>query len=247
MSSGSRSRSLVSWLAIGAAAAAAAYATYAVTTWARYGRPARSTPENEDTLLDGFMPVYEIAERHQIGVRAPADVTFAAACEADMLRSHIVRAIFRGREAMLGSDPDTEVRPRELLAWTRSLGWATLAEKPGREIVMGAVTRPWEANVLFRGLPAEEFARFNEPGYVKIAWTLRADEVNETESTFRTETRAVATDAAARAKFRRYWSLLSPGIIIIRRMMLAPVKADAERRALFRDASQQEIQPPAAN
>ena len=48
---------------------------------------------------------------------------------------------------------------------------------------------------------------------------------------FRTETRAVATDAAARAKFRRYWSFLSPGIVLIRWLMLGPVKAEAERRA----------------
>jgi hypothetical protein len=48
---------------------------------------------------------------------------------------------------------------------------------------------------------------------------------------FRTETRAIATDALARTKFRRYWSFLSPGIIAIRRIMLTPLKADAERRA----------------
>jgi hypothetical protein len=41
----------------------------------------------------------------------------------------------------------------------------------------------------------------------------------------------VATDASARKKFRRYWSLLSPGIIIIRAVMLRPVKQEAERRA----------------
>jgi len=50
-------------------------------------------------------------------------------------------------------------------------------------------------------------------------------------SIFRTETRAIATDAEARTKFRRYWSLLSPGIIVIRWMPLGPLKAEAERRA----------------
>jgi hypothetical protein len=234
-----RTRSVLRWLAVGAASTAAAYGVYAATTWVRYGRPSRPTLDNQDPLLDTFMPVYEIVERHQIDVKAPAAVTFAAACEADLTRSRVVRAVFKGREVMLGTDADSAERPRGLLALTTSLGWRRLAEKPGREIVMGAVTQPWEANVRFRGLPPEEFTAFNEPGYVKIAWTLRADDVNGTESIFRTETRAVATDAAARAKFRRYWSLLSPGIIIIRWMMLAPVKADAERR--------QEIQPPAAN
>ena len=93
------------------------------------------------------------------------------------------------------------------------------------------MTQPWKANVTFQGLSPDEFAAFNEPGYVKIAWTLRADPITPTESVFRTETRAIATDAAARAKFRRYWSLLSPGIIAIRSLTLQPVKAEAERRA----------------
>jgi hypothetical protein len=36
---------------------------------------------------------------------------------------------------------------------------------------------------------------------------------------------------AARAKFRNYWALVSPGVAIIRRMMLEPVRLEAERRA----------------
>ena len=96
---------------------------------------------------------------------------------------------------------------------------------------MGAVTQPWKANVVFRALPPEEFAAFNDPDYVKIVWTLRADPVDAVHSIFRTETRAIATDAAARRNFRRYWSFLSPGIIVIRWMSLGPLKADAERRA----------------
>ena len=78
-----------------------------------------------------------------------------------------------------------------------------LAEIPGREIVMGAVTQPWMANVVFRALPPDEFASFHEPDYVKIVWTLRADPRGPSESTFRTETRAVATDPGPRARFRR--------------------------------------------
>ena len=123
------------------------------------------------------------------------------------------------------------MRPQGLLALTQSIGWRVLADAPGREVVVGAVTQPWRANVTFHGLSPDEFAEFNEPGYVKIAWTLRADPITPTESVFRTETRAIATDAAARAKFRRYWSLLSPGIIAIRSLTRQPVKAEAERRA----------------
>jgi hypothetical protein len=226
-----RSRSVGRWLFIGIGAAAAAYGAYGAVTWLRYGHASPSTAADKDAVLDRFMPICDVVERHHIRVDAPAEVTFAAACEADLQRSPTVRTIFRARERLLRGKPDTEHRPGGLLALTKSLGWAVLADSPGRQVVMGAVTRPWEANVTFRGLPADEFLAFNEPGYVKIAWTLRADPIGAAQSVFRTETRAVATDAAARTKFRRYWSLLSPGIIVIRWMMLNPVKTDAERRA----------------
>ena len=177
------------------------------------------------------MPAYEVVERHHIRVAAPAEITFAAACETNLLSSPISRAIFRAREVILGSTPDPAERPTGVLALTESIGWGVLAETPGREVVMGAVTQPWLANVTFRPLPPDDFAAFDEPGYVKIVWTLRADPISTAESVFRTETRVIATDPWARRKFRRYWSLLSPGIIIIRAVMLQPVKREAERRA----------------
>jgi hypothetical protein len=117
------------------------------------------------------------------------------------------------------------------VAEVRSLGWGVLAEIPGREIVVGAATVPWEPNVTFRAIAPHQFATFREPGYVKIAWTLRADPVGPAESIFRTETRAIATEPGARRRFRRYWSLLSPGIIVIRWMSLRPLRTEAERRA----------------
>jgi hypothetical protein len=226
-----RSRSGLEWAAGALGVAAGAYATYVATTWLRYGRPAPARAEDADPLLDRFMPTYDIAERHLVSVAAPGHVTFATACEIDLQESRVARAIFRARKMILGSEPDLAPRPRGLLALTKSLGWGVLAEVPGQEIVMGAVTRPWEANVVFQPMPPDAFTTFEAPGYVKIAWTLRADATSTTDSVFRTETRAVATDRTARCKFRRYWSVLSPGIILIRWTMLQPLKAEAERRS----------------
>ena len=130
--------------------------------------------------------------------------------------------------------PRRDARPsptsRGLLKEVQSLGWGVLADVPGREVVVGAVTKPWEANVTFRALPPDQFAAFDEPGYVRIAWTIRADPISETECRFRTETRAIATDPDARIRFRRYWSFLSPGILAIRWAVLGPVKKEAEHR-----------------
>ena len=222
------------WIGLSFVLAAAAYGAHVLITWYRYGAAAAPNAEERDPLLDRFMPTYEIAERHHVRVAAPAALTLDAARHVDLQSSSIARAIIKAREIMLGTAPDNRRRPRGLLAEMQSLGWGVLADVPGREVVAGAVTRPWEANVVFRALPPDRFAAFNEPDYVKIAWTIRADAIGETESVFRTETRAVATDAHARTKFRRYWSLLSPGIIAIRWSLLGPVKKEAERHAVGR-------------
>ena len=223
-------RSATRGIAAGAGVAAGAYAVYAGVTWYRYGHVPRPVADERDELLDTFMPAYEVLERHHIRVAAPAPLTLAAAREQDLLRLPIVRAIFKTREKVLGAAPDDRPRPRGLLAATQSFGWGVLAEVPDREIVVGAVTRPWERDVTFRRLPPDEFAAFWEPDYVKIAWTLRADAIDQASCVFRTETRAIATNPAARSKFRRYWAFASPGIALIRRLSLRPLKRDAERR-----------------
>lgn len=96
---------------------------------------------------------------------------------------------------------------------------------------MSGVTQPWLANPIFQALPSDEFRCFHERGYVKIAWTLRADPIDENKSVFFTETRAVATDPGARAKSRRYWAVVSPGVKFIRLISLEPLRVEAERRA----------------
>jgi hypothetical protein len=224
-------RPIARTLAAGLGLAAATYGVYAALAWVRYGRPAAPPSDQHDELLDLFLPDYDVVERHRITVAAPAAVTLDAAKAQDLYHSAIVRAIFKTREILLNASPRAETTPRGLLAAVRSLGWGVLADVPGREIVMGAVTKPWEANVTFRALLPEEFRSFSDPGFVQIAWTLRADPAGEYSSVFRTETRARGTDATARALFRPYWALASPGIALIRRLSLNPVKRAAERHA----------------
>ena len=227
----------------GAAAAiacgVAGYAAYAAAAWLRYGRPRKAATAESDDLLDRFMPRYDIVECHHIQVAAPADVTFAAAMDMDLEDSAVVRAIFKAREMLLGADVPA-IRTHGLVATTKALGWRVLEERPGRELVMGAVTQPWKANVEFRGLPPEEFAAFDRPGFVKIIRTLRADPVDAAHSMARTETRAVATDRVSRRRFRWYWARFSAGIVLIRALSMRLVKADAERRV--RDLSRVSVE-----
>lgn len=225
-------------VATGAGMAAGAYVVRAAATWFRYGHGARPPRADEvDPLLDRFMPDYDVAERHHIRVVAPADLTFAIAAALNLQRSAIIRGIFKTRELIMGGNPGNTALPTELVEQMKALGWRALAEVCGREVVMGAATQPWEANPVFHGLESEEFLGFNEPNFVKIAWTLRVDPVSDAESIVRTETRVIATDASARASFGRYWSLVSSGAILIRRIMLRHLKKEAERRTRLEAAS----------
>ena len=238
-------RSVARWLAGSIALAAGSYATYVGITWYRYGRvEALASPEDRDLLLDRFMPACEVIERHQARVAAPAAITLAAACDMDLQQSAFIRGIFRARELILGSDPEDTLRPQALLAWAKALGWGVLAEVPGREVVVGAVTRPWTANVVFRALPPDEFAAFQEPGYVKIVWTLHADPISASESVARTETRVVTTDPTARGRFRRYWSFFSPGIVLIRRISLGILLVSWVSRLISKEKTLFELSNP---
>lgn len=226
-----RSGYIARWVAGAAGFAAGGYATLVAAAWWRYGSPSRPRPEEADPLLDTFMPEYEVAERHSVPLPVPPEVALAKAAQIDLQRSVVIRAIFRMRELVLGAEDDASsgARPKGLVADITSLGWRMLAEAPGREMVFGAVTQPWLADVVFRGLAPAEFAGFCEPGHVKIAWTLRADPDGSGRSIFRTETRVVTTDPLARRKFRWYWARFSPGIVLIRRIMVGQLRRDAER------------------
>ena len=83
----------------------------------------------------------------------------------------------------------------------------------------------------FHRLPPDEFVDFDQPGYVKIVWTLGAEPLGPDASLLVTRTRAVATDPQSRKRFRRYWGPMSAGIILIRYADLPLMRKEAERRA----------------
>ena len=183
--------------------------------------------ETFDALLDRFMPEYDIVERHRVRIDAPPDVAFEAAQQVDFEQSPVIRAIVKVRALAMGAKQEEPRRPRGLIAQTTSMGWRVLADVPGRELVLGAVTQPWLADVIFQPLEPDAFTAFADPDHVKIVWTLRVDSAFPTGTIFSTETRAVATDRSARAKFRRYWIRVRPGVVAIRWVLLRLLKKAA--------------------
>lgn len=233
-------------LAAGAVTGILAGVTHGVRTWYRFGRPSRSGAAND--RLDTFMPECDVLEQHQARVAAPAATTFEMVRALNPGTSRLITGIFRARELMLRSTPTTHRAPLPFLEEMLALGWRVLAEEAGREIVLGAVTQPWRADVVFRGLPPGEFRDFDEPGHVKIVVSFKVEPHGEFESVFRTETRAKATDPEAYRRFRRYWLLVSPGIRLIRVEMLRLIRREAEalaaaRRTTFPSGAEARIPP----
>ena len=135
-------RSSARWCAAAVGVATVGYATYVGRTWSGYGRPARSRPDERDELLDRFIPAFDVVERHHVSVMAPAAVTLAVARTMELSSIPMVRAIFKGRELIMGAAPDDRPRPQGLIDQVLALGWVVLAEMPDREIVLGCVTSP---------------------------------------------------------------------------------------------------------
>lgn len=81
----------------------------------------------------------------------------------------------------------------------------------------------------FLALTPAEFRAYAGPDQIKIAWSLETKEVTSGRTLFAQETRAVATDAASRRKFARYWRWARFGIVAIRLLLLPAVRRKAER------------------
>src|SRR5687767_4573490 len=129
-----------------------------VRSWLAFGHPRRASGDAADPLLDRFMPAYDVVDRHARHVAPPPGATLAGARVIELDDSRIVRGIFRMREILMRSARDPRPRPAGLVAAMQAIGWGVLAEVADREIVMGAVTKPWQSTPTFRAIPADDFA-----------------------------------------------------------------------------------------
>lgn len=181
-------------------------------------------------FIDRFIPkaTADVSERHETTILAPAPIVFEVAESFDLESMPIVRAIFWFRAKLLGA-PYARMR-KGLVEETMNIGWERLAYTPGRELVMGAVTQPWVGEVKFRPIQPDIFAAFNEPDLVKIVWTLEAEPLSSERTRFATETRVLAIDDSARAKFKAYWRKFGIGILMIRWLTVPAIRRQAEQR-----------------
>ncbi|MFD0352027.1 hypothetical protein ACFQ0M_49490 [Kitasatospora aburaviensis] len=85
-----------------------------------------------------------------------------------------------------------------------------LGENPGRELVFGAVGRPWQPSIEWRRVESRDFTPFDEPDWAKMAAALVVHPYGTSRSLLTYEARTACTDPASDARFGRYWALVSP-------------------------------------
>lgn len=133
---------------------------------------------------------------------------------ARMLPQRVADAVRgRGAKARDASWPAT-FRVRDLGA----LGWIKLGERPGAELVFGAVSKPWQPVASGSGEPvtAGQFAGFGEPAFAKIAESTSVDPYGERFSIVTVESRVALTDEDSRRRFRRCWLMMGPFMKLMR-------------------------------
>lgn len=186
-----------------------------------------ATPE---TRLDHFMPVYQFSEFHTARIEAPRDRAYRAirsvtADEIQLFRMLTgIRRLGRpGPESILNAPEKLPI----LDVATRT-SFLLLAEKPGREIVVGTLVsapRGWRPPA--RPSP-EGFRALRDPGFALAVMNFRIESAGSAFCTVTTETRVYATDAPTRRRFAVYWRVIYPGSALIRRMWLDAIKRRAE-------------------
>ena len=186
--------------------------------------------ESYPMSLDEVLPVFDVAERHEIVVTASRATAFAVLHEVTPreIPSFVVLMGIRGlpaflmRRMSLGLD-------RPLLDAFVKMGFVVLRDDPPEEIVLGGIGRFW---TLRGGIvpvaDADAFASFAAPGNVRAVVNLHVSPERAGDVVVTTETRVQATDEVARRKFARYWRLIAPGSAAIRKGWLRAIKRRAE-------------------
>jgi len=178
-------------------------------------------------ILDEILPDAPHLARFDRLVDASVSRTWAALHEVTVDDLPLSRVLIAARSLrprlLLGGD----ARPA-LDAFLR-LGFATVREAPPSLLVLGAVGQPWKMRGSQTLQPAggEELARFDRPGFVRMAVSFELEPLADDRTRVATETRIAPTDPGAARAFARYWSIVRLGSGAVRIDLLRAVRRRA--------------------
>ena len=168
----------------------------------RWVRPARPivyrAPRVGGALIDEQLPRYDFRDAFQVVIIASPEAVYDA-----VTRLH-------------------------LPALTTLGAFEPIAERPGRELVLGAIGSPWRSDCGPVRFATSDFAAFRMPGFAKIAWSWIVKPLGSGQSLLVVEWRTQLTDEDAGFAFRRFWPGVAGTVRRIARTALARVKHECE-------------------
>jgi deazaflavin-dependent oxidoreductase (nitroreductase family) len=201
--------------------------------------PDPSQASDSMLMIDRFLPHYDFAVVHASVFQAPPEVCYQAARGLDLMRDPVIRTLL-GLRSLPQRLADRQGGHRKASGeGTPTFGlddmirydWILLGEEPSVEIVFGQIGRPWKPVGASTGPSVEQagFAAFDQPGFAKIAFSLRVQPYGATSSIVTMDTRIVLTDPQSRRRFTHYWKFVGPFVRLIDRMTLRLLGAELRR------------------
>lgn len=175
--------------------------------------------------LDRLIPTPRLLEVDEQDIAAPVLKVWQAVRHGDLGRGAAVRMLFamrtlperlRGRQAQ-----GAELRIDEMRSTPEHPGFQVLCDEPSQVVAVGAIGKVWLPDIPFVHVEGSDaYAAFQEPDYVKVAWSMTLDATHPDRTRLCIEVRVDATDDAAWHKFVSYFRLIGPFSRFIRRSAL---------------------------
>lgn len=198
------------------------------------------------TLVDEFLPAYDVSDAVANVVNADVMTTWNALLEADLIdvgRKRPLAAVLGAlrmvpdtlSHVLHGELPKAPARMR--LGDLPQLpmqngGWVLLGERANEEIALGLVGKFWRPVIAFKNVSAQDFKAFAEPGYAKTVYALSVRAIDGKHTLLSAVTRTATTDKDARQWFRRYWTFgVGSGAHVLINGLIDVVREAAEQKA----------------
>lgn len=183
-------------------------------------------------LIDDFLPVYDVSERHHLKVRAPVQQVYAAIRKLDVSKSLLIHWLFklRGFPASFFQRHETKQGLGFTLKALIESGFVLLGETPEQELLLGLVGKFWTASGCIQRLNAAMFRDFAAPGFAKAVWNFSLAAQPNGMTKLATETRILCLDETSRRRFRFYWLFIRPFSGLTRLEMLRAIRRQVTAR-----------------
>jgi hypothetical protein len=183
------------------------------------------------TLIGQLMPDFRLRQVDHVAVEASPDRAWEAVEAFDAASIAYIRWLFDLRlipawiSARVRGRPAPERARLSLRDAGEVAGFFRLEER-AREICVGSIGKFWKADIEYAPDAQHRFQTFAEPGFGKLAWSLRIDPRASGGAWITFDLRVGATDDQAWRTFGRYWALIGQFSHLVRRGLLGALERE---------------------